>query len=203
MSHADDLQAVSVDEALIDVTTTVNQLRSQVRDDDTPYDPAKDFAETIRAQVQQATSCEGNSLTYVWQGMKLTRHFFIKKVSIGISHNILLARLATRHAKPAGSYHLVPAEIPEFLAPLDIADLHGFGWSSKQKTIAKLGVSTLGELAKKSKGTLISVLGKSTGETLYNAVRGIDDKKLESDKPRKSVSCEINVYFLILFEVVL
>ena len=66
MSHADDLQAVSVDEALIDVTTTVNQLRSQVRnDDDTPYDPAKDFAETIRAQVRQATSCEGNFLTYV------------------------------------------------------------------------------------------------------------------------------------------
>ena len=62
MSHADDLQAVSVDEALIDVTTTVNELRSQVRDDDTTYDPAKDFAETIRAQVRQATSCEGTIL---------------------------------------------------------------------------------------------------------------------------------------------
>ena len=65
MSHADDLQAVSVDEALIDVTSTVNQLRSQVRNDETPYDPAKDFAETIRAQVHQATSCESNFLTYV------------------------------------------------------------------------------------------------------------------------------------------
>ena len=73
----------------------------------------------------------------------------------------------------------------------------------KQKAIAKLGVSTLGELAKKSNGTLIS-LGKSTGETLYNAVRGSDDKILESDKPRKSVSCEINViFFLFLSEVVL
>jgi DNA repair protein REV1 len=60
-------------------------------------------------------------------------------------------------------------------------------------------VSTLGELTKKSKGTLISALGKSTGETLYNAVRGIDDKKLESDKPRKSVSCEINVFLFIYF----
>ena len=60
-------------------------------------------------------------------------------------------------------------------------------------------MSTLGELAKKSKGTLISALGKSTGETLYNAVRGIDDKKLESDKPRKSVSCEINVLFFLIY----
>lgn len=40
---------------------------------------------------------------------------------------------------------------------------------------------------------MIDALGKATGETLYNALRGIDDKKLESDKPRKSVSCEINV----------
>ena len=55
MSHADDLQAVSIDEALIDVTSTVNQLRSQVRNDDTPYDPAKDFAETIPVTSSSTT----------------------------------------------------------------------------------------------------------------------------------------------------
>jgi DNA repair protein REV1 len=114
-------------------------------------------------------------------------------VSIGVSHNILLARLATRRAKPGGSYYLTSDEISEFLAPLDIRDLHGFGWSTKQKAQEKLGVTILGELVKKSKGQLIDALGKATGETLYNAVRGIDDKQLESDKPRKSVSCEINV----------
>ena len=59
-------------------------------------------------------------------------------------------------------------------------------------------------IGKKSMGTLISALGKSTGETLYNGVRGVDGKKLELDKPRKSVSCEIKVtFFLFLFEVVL
>ncbi len=35
-------------------------------------------------------------------------------------------------------------------------------------------------------------VGKGYRETLYNAIRGVDDKKLESDKARKSVSCEIN-----------
>jgi DNA repair protein REV1 len=123
-------------------------------------------------------------------------------VSIGISHNILLARLATRRAKPAGSYHLIPSEVSEFLAPLDIADLHGFGSSTKHKAREKLGVTTLGELMEKSKGILSDALGKSTGETLYNALRGIDDRELESDKPRKSVSCEINVRQLISFDMV-
>ncbi|KAJ3498498.1 hypothetical protein NLJ89_g10211 [Agrocybe chaxingu] len=171
MKHADDLQSVSVDEALIDVTNTVNELRSQAQSRGSTQDPAKDFAEMIRAEVRKATTCE---------------------ISIGISHNILLARLATRRAKPGGSYHLTPPEIPAFLAPLDISDLHGFGWSTKQKAQEKLGTTNLSELTKKSKGVLIEALGKATGETLYNALRGVDDKKLESDKPRKSVSCEIN-----------
>jgi len=74
---------------------------------------------------------------------------------------------------------------------LDIADLHGFGSSTRQKAAEKLGATSLGELASKSKSALCEALGKGTGETLYKAIRGIDDRKLESDKPRKSVSCEI------------
>ncbi|KIY63397.1 DNA repair protein [Cylindrobasidium torrendii FP15055 ss-10] len=161
MSHADDLQAVSVDEALIEVTGTLSRLRLK----------AKDFAESIRAEVKRDTGCE---------------------VSIGIAHNILLARLATRKAKPAKSYYLSEGDAAELVATLDIADLHGFGWSTKQKAVEKLGSSNLGELSKKSRGELCDALGKAMGETVYNAIRGIDHKKLESDKPRKSVSCEIN-----------
>ncbi|EAU81859.1 REV1 [Coprinopsis cinerea okayama7 len=169
MSHADDLQAVSVDEAIIDVTEAVSQLRA--RTEDPTIDVAKDYAETIRAAVRNVTSCE---------------------ISIGIAHNILLARLATRKAKPGGSYHLRPEEVPQYLAPLEITDLHGFGWQTKKKAQEKLGATSLGELTKKSKAQLIDALGRATGENLYNALRGVDDRKLESDKPRKSVSCEIN-----------
>lgn len=114
-------------------------------------------------------------------------------VSIGISHNIMLARLATRRAKPAGSYHLVASEVASFLAPLEIDNLWGFGRSTSKKVAEKLGATTLGELAKKNKAVLCDALGKGTGEKLYKAVRGIDEQQLQSDKPRKSVSCEINV----------
>lgn len=67
MGHADDLQAVSVDEALIEVTSVVTQLRLRASQE-SAIDPAKDFAETIRSQVRKATGCEGtlleNSHTY-------------------------------------------------------------------------------------------------------------------------------------------
>ncbi|KAK7062843.1 deoxycytidyl transferase [Paramarasmius palmivorus] len=178
MSHADDLQAVSVDEALIEVTSTVERLRAKANaevdpfsDKPSSFDPAKELAESIRAQVRKATGCE---------------------VSIGVAHNISLARLATKRAKPAGSFHLLPQDVESFMQPLDIADLHGFGYQTKQKALDKLGVTKLGDLALKSKSVLCDALGKTTGETLYNAIRGIDDRKLESDKKRKSVSCDIN-----------
>jgi DNA repair protein REV1 len=60
MSHADDLQAVSVDEALIDVTTNVEQLQTQASEDRIPTDHAKQLADAIRDQVRKATGCEGN-----------------------------------------------------------------------------------------------------------------------------------------------
>lgn len=66
MGHADDLQAVSVDEALIDVTTTVVRLRAEaVANGRVSADCAKEFADTIRAQVKKATGCEGMSHCYI------------------------------------------------------------------------------------------------------------------------------------------
>jgi hypothetical protein len=58
MSHADDLQAVSVDEALIDVSTAVNELRERAQHTGYSGDAAKDFAEMIRDEVRKATTCE-------------------------------------------------------------------------------------------------------------------------------------------------
>lgn len=114
-------------------------------------------------------------------------------MSIGVANNIMMARLSTRRAKPAGSYHLRPSEIPSIMAELNIDDLHGFGYAARDKAQEKFGTSNLGELSKKSRATLCDVLGTASGEKLYDAIRGIDRRKLESDKPRKSVSAEINV----------
>jgi DNA repair protein REV1 len=105
----------------------------------------------------------------------------------------MLARLATRRAKPAGSFHLLPSAFQNLLQDLDIQDLHGFGRAARDKANEKLGTTNLGELAGRSKGALCDALGNAMGDTLYNSIRGIDDRKLESDKPRKSVSCDINV----------
>lgn len=59
MTHSDDLQAVSVDEALIDVSSGV---RLMPVDSENPHsDPAKVFAEMLRKKVRDSTGCEGKS----------------------------------------------------------------------------------------------------------------------------------------------
>ncbi|KAJ7772122.1 hypothetical protein DFH07DRAFT_937776 [Mycena maculata] len=171
MSHADEVEAVSIDEALIDVTGAVSRLRSAAAHAGSPHDPAKDFAERIRAEVKEATACE---------------------ISVGISHNVLLARLATRRAKPAGSLHLLPADVPALMATLEITHLWGFAGSHRDKAREKLGSTALSALATKSRAVLCDALGPKTGKRLYNAVRGIDHTELRSAKQRKSVSVEIN-----------
>ncbi len=66
MSFADDLQAVSVDEALIEVTNAV-QARTEAIEidygDEHGKDPAKEVAEAIRDAIRDTTSCEGMFLT--------------------------------------------------------------------------------------------------------------------------------------------
>lgn len=86
-----------------------------------------------------------------------------------------------------------------FLDELKVPDLHGFAWSATEKLETKFGpgATVLAEVRKKTKGALQALLGEKTGEKLWKAVRGLDDTRLESDKPRKSVSSEVNVGTLL------
>ena len=56
MSYADDLEAVSVDEALIDVTSTFEHAEASQR-----RESIKAYAESIRTKVREETGCESLS----------------------------------------------------------------------------------------------------------------------------------------------
>jgi DNA repair protein REV1 len=105
----------------------------------------------------------------------------------------MLARLATKRAKPAGSFYLSVEDALAYIAEMDIVNIHGFAGAVQDKAITHFGTSKLGDLAKHSKSTLQRALGDKSGERIWNAIRGIDSQALESDKPRKSVSADVNV----------
>ena len=205
MGYADELQAVSVDEALIDVTSAVAAralapeeaanpevppVESIIGEPHKHRDPAMEVAERIRSDVRGLTEgCEGGWLYANCEGPMADVH----TVSIGIAHNILLAKLATRRAKPAGAFHLMPEAIPDFIAPLDVEHFPSIGYSIRGKIQEQFGTTTCDQLLEQSKGAFKALLGPKTGEMVWGYLRGMDDRKLDPHKERKSISAEMNV----------
>ncbi|XP_022180311.1 DNA repair protein REV1 [Myzus persicae] len=111
--------------------------------------------------------------------------------STGIGSNCLLARLATKKAKPDGQFYLEPGIVMDFMRNIDISDVPGVGRTLGHK-LSTLGVSTCGELSALSLQTLQSEFGNKTGLSLYKHCRGEDDRKLNYDYKPKSVSAEVN-----------
>jgi DNA repair protein REV1 len=83
--------------------------------------------------------------------------------------------------------------VPAFLATLEVDDLPGFGYKTTQKVEEEFGTTSCGALLEQPKGRLRATLGNSLGETLFGYLRGVDNRKLQPDKERKSVSAEVNV----------
>ena len=112
-------------------------------------------------------------------------------VSAGISHNMLLARLSTRRAKPNGQFYLSIDHTEEYLASLSVHDLPGVGYSTTNK-LKEMNVETCGELRALSLAKLQKDFGLKNGTMLYEYSRGVDSRELKVTSERKSVSVDIN-----------
>ncbi|RMX65532.1 hypothetical protein DD238_004915 [Peronospora effusa] len=137
------------------------------------------MAKTIRQEIFEQTGCAA---------------------SVGVSFNILLAKLSSQKAKPDGIYQVSdPDQAATFMLSLNIRDLPGAGVKTRAKLEA-LGVEDVRQLVSMTKGELVQSVGKAPGEMLYNYARGRDIRPLsmESNMMRKSVSAVVN--FGIRFE---
>ena len=112
-------------------------------------------------------------------------------VSAGISHNMLLARMATRVAKPDGQLYVSIQEADPFIATQSVRDLPGVGYSLNTK-LQDLGIVTCQELRKLPVAKLKTDFGSKTGQMLFQFARGLDDRPLKVNTERKSVSVDMN-----------
>ncbi|XP_050292922.1 DNA repair protein REV1 isoform X2 [Anthonomus grandis grandis] len=111
--------------------------------------------------------------------------------STGFGANRLQARLATRKAKPAGQYYLKPEEVEDYMADIPLPDLPGVGKATLAK-LKHLGYNTCGDLQNGSLKLLQAELGTKLGERIWDQAHGNDNKPLDYNHERKSVSAEIN-----------
>lgn len=109
-------------------------------------------------------------------------------VSIGLSANKFLAKMASELDKPRGFAVIAPEDAEALLAPLSVGVLHGVG----PKFAAKLeqdGFEIIGDLQRADLKSLIGRYGE-TGMWLKQVAHGIDQRPVRTDEERKSVSTE-------------
>ncbi|XP_017058721.1 DNA repair protein Rev1 [Drosophila ficusphila] len=112
--------------------------------------------------------------------------------SAGVSGNKLLARMATKKAKPNGQFLLdSKQDILAYMAPMSLDSLPGVGSSMSHK-LKQAGLNNCGDVQNTSLEKLESVLGKKLGQNLFQNCRGIDDRPLAYEQARKTVSAEVN-----------
>jgi DNA polymerase IV len=109
-------------------------------------------------------------------------------VSIGLSYNKFLAKIASDLDKPRGFAVLGRGEALDFLAPKSVALIWGVGAALQQK-LARDGITTIGELRQRDERQLRERYG-AIGRRLAHFARGDDDRAVDPDAPMKSLSAE-------------
>lgn len=109
-------------------------------------------------------------------------------ISIGLSHNKFLAKVASDLDKPRGFAVIGEAETLSFLAPKPISLIYGVG-KVFTETLRKDGLVTIGQLQDEPPENLMRRYGES-GARLARLARGQDMRKISPDGEMKTVSSE-------------
>ena len=108
--------------------------------------------------------------------------------SVGVGPNMIAAKIASDHDKPDGLVVVEPGEVREFLAPLEIEELHGIGPVTARELREK-GIETVGDLATVDPIEMADAYGARGRELVWRA-RGIDDREVTPQGRPKSLSRE-------------
>lgn len=112
-------------------------------------------------------------------------------LSVGISYNKFLAKLASDWNKPNGLTIIRENMMPQILFPLPISKVYGLGKKSVKK-LNDIGVFSIQELYILPKDILIEFFGKY-GIEIYDRIRGIDNRTVEILRQIKSIGREITL----------
>ena len=142
------------------------------------FGPAPAIAAAIRARIRDEVGLE---------------------CSVGVAPSKLLAKLASKGAKPRASLQGVepgpgvvvvrPGEELAFLHPMPVSALWGVGPRTAEKLQGR-GVATVGDLAAVPRATLVEWLGPAAGAQLSELAWARDPRPVEPVRPAKSVGHE-------------
>jgi len=122
-----------------------------------------------------------------WLALEIKKTIGIT-VSIGLSYNKSLAKLASDLNKPDGFAIIGREEALRFLFGRSVSDIWGVG-KALNKKLAADGITTIGQLQHREEADLMARYGLM-GSRLFNFSRGQDNRAVKANQKAKSISAE-------------
>jgi DNA polymerase-4 len=110
-------------------------------------------------------------------------------ITVGVARTKFLAKVASGVAKPDGMLVVPPDGELAFLHPLPVERLWGVGPATALKLHGH-GITTVGEVARLSEGTLVTMLGRATGRHLHALAHNRDRRPVQARRRRGSIGAQ-------------
>ncbi|WP_133138540.1 DNA polymerase IV [Legionella genomosp. 1] len=138
--------------------------------------------------VTESTQCQGSA---TWIAREIRARIYETRqltASAGIAPNKSLAKIASDWNKPDGQMVIRPEDVSSFVLSLPVRRLFGVGPKMEERLKA-LNINTCADLQQYSSEYLAMKFGVM-GQRLYDLCRGIDNRPVNPERIRKSISVE-------------
>ena len=157
-----------------------------------------EYIESIGCDIQQVsvdegyldiTSLEISPLKFAKQLKEAIFGLTGLTISVGISYNKFLAKLASDWNKPDGIFEITSDQVPEILLPLPIIKIHGLGKKTCEK-LNRVGIFTIDDLYAYPQEALSKLMGENYAKEVIDRIHGIDTRPVKIEYERKSYGRE-------------
>ncbi len=110
-------------------------------------------------------------------------------ITVGVARTKFLAKVASGVAKPDGLLVVPPDRELAFLHPLAVERLWGVGAVTAGK-LRNRGITTVGDVARLSEGSLVAMLGRASGRHLHALAHNNDPRPVHVGRRRRSMGSQ-------------
>ncbi|CBJ12239.1 DNA polymerase IV [Legionella longbeachae NSW150] len=138
--------------------------------------------------VTDSIKCKGSA---TWMAQEIRDRIFQTRqltASAGIAPNKSLAKIASDWHKPNGQMVIRPEDIEVFMLELPVRKLFGVGPKMEEK-LSAYGIKTCADVQRHTAEYLFHEFG-IMGHRLYELARGVDERPVNPERIRKSISVE-------------
>jgi DNA polymerase-4 len=110
-------------------------------------------------------------------------------LSVGVARTKVLAKIASRSAKPDGLFVVDPGREAQFLHPLPVERIWGVGPATAAKLRAR-ELETVGDVAQLDEAELMAILGKAAGRYVHAIAHNHDHRPVRHRRGRGSFGAQ-------------